>query len=118
MDCVCALAKLYLNAEVYTGTKRYDDCIAACDKVIATGKYSIEPRASYLQMFYPRMDTNERVYLCDSVQSNDDKQLPIRSVNIHARYQVPRSMAKRFSMPYTQQVLTHLPEYYAYFQRC
>jgi hypothetical protein len=47
------LAKMYLNAEVYTGTKRYDDCIAACDKVIASGKYGIEPRASYLQMFYP-----------------------------------------------------------------
>lgn len=28
------LAKMYLNAEYYTGTKRYDDCIAACDQVI------------------------------------------------------------------------------------
>lgn len=27
------LAKLYLNAEVYTGTPRWDDCIAACNEV-------------------------------------------------------------------------------------
>jgi len=28
------LAELYLNAEVWTGTPRWDDCIAACDKII------------------------------------------------------------------------------------
>src|SRR5699024_7251361 len=28
------LAKMYLNAEYYTGTPRYDDCIAACDEII------------------------------------------------------------------------------------
>jgi hypothetical protein len=27
------LARLYINAEVYTGTPRWDDCIKACDKV-------------------------------------------------------------------------------------
>jgi hypothetical protein len=47
------LAKLYLNAKVYTGTARYDDCIAACDSVINSGNYSIKPRSTYLQMFYP-----------------------------------------------------------------
>lgn len=30
------LAKLYLNAEVYTGTPRYDDCIAACDEIVSS----------------------------------------------------------------------------------
>jgi len=47
------LAKLYLNAEVYTGTARYNDCITACDSVISSGLYAIEPRGTYLQMFYP-----------------------------------------------------------------
>ncbi|MBC6613133.1 MULTISPECIES: RagB/SusD family nutrient uptake outer membrane protein [Hymenobacter] len=28
------LAELYLNAEVWSGTPRWDDCIAACDKII------------------------------------------------------------------------------------
>lgn len=35
------LAKLYLNAQVYTGTPRWSDCMAACDSVISSGKYSL-----------------------------------------------------------------------------
>ncbi len=31
------LAKLYLNAEVYTGTARYTDCLTYCNKVIGGG---------------------------------------------------------------------------------
>jgi hypothetical protein len=37
------LAKIYLNAEVYTGTARYSDCLDYCNKIIAAG-YSIEPK--------------------------------------------------------------------------
>ena len=36
------LAKLYLNAEVYTGEARWDDAIAAADEVINSGLYSLE----------------------------------------------------------------------------
>lgn len=36
------LAKLYLNAEVYTGTARYSDALAATQEVIASG-YSLDP---------------------------------------------------------------------------
>jgi hypothetical protein len=36
------LAKMYLNAGVYTGTADWTDCIAACDKVINSGKYTLE----------------------------------------------------------------------------
>ena len=37
------LAKLYLNAEVYTGTNRATDCVTYCNKVIAAG-YTLEPK--------------------------------------------------------------------------
>ncbi len=37
------LAKLYLNAEVYTNEARYTDCITYCNKVIQSGVYSLEP---------------------------------------------------------------------------
>ncbi|SHN05269.1 Starch-binding associating with outer membrane [Chryseobacterium carnipullorum] len=37
------LAKLYLNAEVYTRTQRNTDCITYCNKVIAAG-YSLKPK--------------------------------------------------------------------------
>ena len=36
------LAKLYLNAEVYTGTPRWSDCISACDAILNSGKYVLE----------------------------------------------------------------------------
>ncbi|GAB3026103.1 RagB/SusD family nutrient uptake outer membrane protein [Niabella terrae] len=47
------LAKIYLNAEVYTGTPKYNECIAACDAIISADKFAVQPRSSYLEMFYP-----------------------------------------------------------------
>jgi hypothetical protein len=41
------LAKLYLNAQVYTGKERNSDCIANCNKVINAG-YTLEPNYSHL----------------------------------------------------------------------
>ena len=32
------LAKVYLNAEVYSGTPRWEECIEACDEIINSGK--------------------------------------------------------------------------------
>ena len=47
------LAKLYLNAQVYTGTARWNDVVAMCDKVIqeatANGTYALD--ADWLAMF-------------------------------------------------------------------
>lgn len=37
------LAKIYLNAGVYTGTAQWQKCIEVCDKVIAGDKYILEP---------------------------------------------------------------------------
>jgi hypothetical protein len=37
------LAKLYLNAQVYTGTSKWAECIAACDAILNSNKYSLEP---------------------------------------------------------------------------
>jgi len=42
------LAKIYLNAEVYTGTARYTDCITYCNKVIGAG-YTLE--SNYRNLF-------------------------------------------------------------------
>ena len=41
-----ALAKLYLNAQVYTGTSKWPECIAACDTIINSGKYAVAPNYS------------------------------------------------------------------------
>ena len=37
------LAKLYINAQVYTGTSRWNDCIAACDYILQSNNYRLEP---------------------------------------------------------------------------
>lgn len=37
------LAKLYLNAEVYTGIERYTDALTFINKVITEGNYSLDP---------------------------------------------------------------------------
>ncbi len=42
------LAKLYLNAEVYTGTARYSDAVSYCNKVIAVAGYSLVNPYRYL----------------------------------------------------------------------
>ncbi len=44
-----ALAKLYLNAEVYTGTAQWAKAAAACDAIINSGNYSLE--ADYFANF-------------------------------------------------------------------
>lgn len=38
---VATLAKLYLNAQIYTGTPQYDKGIAFCDTIINSGKYTL-----------------------------------------------------------------------------
>ena len=42
------LARMYLNAEVYTGTARYSDCISACNRIIREGYALAE---NYAQLF-------------------------------------------------------------------
>ncbi|WP_372755624.1 RagB/SusD family nutrient uptake outer membrane protein [Labilibaculum sp.] len=40
-SCWMLLARIYLNAEVYTGTAHWEDCKTYCDKVINSGAYSL-----------------------------------------------------------------------------
>jgi starch-binding outer membrane protein, SusD/RagB family len=49
-------AKLYLNAEAYTGTKKYTECITALNKLFATGAYSLA--ASYRHNFVADNNTS------------------------------------------------------------
>jgi len=47
--CWMLLARVYLNAEVYTGTAKWDSCKIYCDKVINSGVYSLA--TNYRQNF-------------------------------------------------------------------
>jgi starch-binding outer membrane protein, SusD/RagB family len=111
------LAKMYLNAEVYTGTARYNDCIAACDAVISSGKFQIEPRATYLQMFYPNNGPAMKEFIFAIPYDPTAGALPnTNGFMYHARYDVPRSLRAKFSLPFTPSAPeSTLPEFYAHF---
>ena len=42
------LAKLYLNAEVYTGTARYDDALATLQELIGTNAYQLDDEYAHI----------------------------------------------------------------------
>lgn len=55
-EAYALLAKVYLNAQVYTGTAKWNEAIAACHTVMNAGGgslYVLENRATYLNMVYP-----------------------------------------------------------------
>jgi hypothetical protein len=62
------LAKLYLNAEVYTGTSRATDCIVYCKKVLDAEAYELtttsdsdEPGAAYKSLFRIGNDQSKEI---------------------------------------------------------
>lgn len=110
------LAKMYLNAEVYTGTQRYNDCVAACDEVINSGLYTIESSASYLQMFYPNNGPQMKEFIFAVPYDPAAVTVGFNGMMYHARYDVPRSLRARFGLPFTPSApRSTLPEFYANF---
>jgi hypothetical protein len=56
------LCRMYLNAQVYTGTARYADAIAMADKVIGLGVYSLDE--NYAKVFSPdNVDNVEHIFV-------------------------------------------------------
>ncbi|WP_304197855.1 RagB/SusD family nutrient uptake outer membrane protein [Flavobacterium alvei] len=110
------LAKMYLNAEVYTGTQRYNDCVAACDAVISSGLYAVEPRTTYLQMFYPNNGPQMKEFIFAVPFDPAATTVGFNGQMYHARYDVPRSERAKFGLPFTPSApRSTLPEFYANF---
>ncbi|MBK1895908.1 RagB/SusD family nutrient uptake outer membrane protein [Chryseobacterium paridis] len=55
------LARLYLNASVYTGTQRNNDCITYCNKVIGAG-YSLKPKYGDLFLADNNVNNPEAIF--------------------------------------------------------
>lgn len=53
------LAKLYINAEVYTGTARYDDAATYANKVITEGSYSLA--SDFVSLFSADNNTSSEI---------------------------------------------------------
>src|SRR5512133_249576 len=45
------LAKMYINAKVYTGTSMYNECVVQCDSIIKSKVFSLD--SNYKSMFLP-----------------------------------------------------------------
>jgi hypothetical protein len=89
------LAKMYLNSDVYTGTPKWNDAIAACDSVLNAGggtKYGFASRTTYLQMFYPQNGPSMKEFIFaipyDAATSN--------GYMFHARYDLNRNLGIRY----------------------
>lgn len=64
------LAKLYINAQVYTGTARWDDAAIYVNKIINEGGYSLDP--NFVQLFSAdNSNSNEIIFplIADAVNS-------------------------------------------------
>lgn len=62
-------AKLYLNAEVYTGTPKWAEAIAACDEIINSGAYSLE--SDYFTNFNTNnAGSNENIFVIPYDEQN------------------------------------------------
>jgi hypothetical protein len=55
------LARMYLNAEVYTSTPRYTDAITYCNKIIAAG-YTLHPNYKELMLADNDQNTDENIF--------------------------------------------------------
>ena len=53
------LAKMYLNAEVYTGTSEWEKCIAACDEIIGSGEFLLS--GNYREIFDANNEDNSEM---------------------------------------------------------
>ena len=60
-----ALAEVYLNALVYSGTEHYSDCVEMCNNVINTGAYSLQPSVG--DCFLASNENNSEVITAISV---------------------------------------------------
>lgn len=57
----CLLAEVYLNAEAYTGTAHWDECIKQCDDIINSGRCDLAPE--YKDPFRSVADENSKEVL-------------------------------------------------------
>jgi hypothetical protein len=55
------LSRMYLNAEIYTGTPKYTEAITYCNKIIGAG-YTLHPRYKELMLADNNLNTDEFIF--------------------------------------------------------
>jgi hypothetical protein len=88
------LAKMYLNASVYTSTPRLNDAITSCDSIINAGGgslYAIENRSTYLNMFSPTNGPAFKEFIFSIPYD-----AAVSGNMFHARYDLNRNLGIRY----------------------
>ncbi|WP_183559601.1 RagB/SusD family nutrient uptake outer membrane protein [Mucilaginibacter sp. SP1R1] len=103
------LAKMYLNAQYYIGTPRYQDAVTMCDNIIQGGQYSLD--TDYLGMFKASNGPQIKDFIFavpfDALQAQG---------MYYARWTVNPNLASKYKMPYTPDgPMYTFKEYYALF---
>ena len=66
-----------------------------------SAKFALEPRATYLQMFYPNNGPQMKEFIFAIPYDAAASALPGTNSNMyHGRYDLPRSEVKKFSIPF------------------
>lgn len=86
------LAKLYLNSEVYIGTKRYDDVVKMCDNIISSNKYALE--SNFAKMFDIDNGSHIKEFILAVPYDN------ISGGQFFARYYLHRAMRTKYELPF------------------
>lgn len=104
------LAKMYLNASVYTGDNRLNDAIEACDNIINSGKYELESDYKKMFFFNNGPDTKEFIFAVPFSPTTPNGYM------LYNRYWLPRSLRAKYSLNYTPSApMSTIPSFYAYF---
>lgn len=75
------LAKLYINAEVYTGSARWGDALAAANEVINSGRYSLE--GDYFANFNRSNDSSAEIIFAVPFDENTGRGFNISQMTLH-----------------------------------
>jgi hypothetical protein len=103
------LAKMYLNAQYYTGTARWQDAVTMCDNIISSNQYELS--ADYLAMF----KQNNGPAIKDFIFATPYDGLNILGMT-YARFTLHPSLQTKYRMPYTPAgPMYTLPTFYALF---
>ncbi len=106
------LAKMYLNSEVYTGTKRYDDAVIMCDSVITAAGTPYALESNVRNEFF----INNGPQIKDFIFAIPYDAATTNGYMFYARYSMPRSLRAKYSLNHTPSApMSTLPEYYANF---
>ncbi len=102
------LQKMYLNAEYYTGTKRYADAITYGDKIMNESGLALE--SSYMSLFSPTNEANKETIFAAIFDADKAKG------NFFTRYSLHGKLAAKYSLNYTpSNAMCTIPEFYQLF---